>query len=179
MLLKSSFRKFIANLLCRLFINKKVKQYYFFDSTGADCVIKFVLSYEDKILLAKQRDKSSLSKICLPYGYVDLKTGEDNATACERISFERLNLKLDGMFFDSKSLIDVEFNYTEEGVELTYVYNYNLSKEEFNKISESYIFYDFFLLDLEKLNKYEDKNKNVFVSKLDYDILKKLKEGAY
>lgn len=174
MLLNSSVRCIVGSLLCKLLFVGRNNKYYFFDSKASDCIIKFVLIYEGKILLAKQKDNESLSKVCLPYGSVDLKLGEDNASACERISFDRLNLRLDGMFFDSRNLINAEINYKDGKSELVYVYKYTLSEGEFSKISDSYIFYDFFLLDLECINEYKDKNR--FVSSFDSYILEKLHE---
>lgn len=165
--------KFIKFLHKVLFGEKN--NLFLFDKPACSCMLKILLVFEGKVLLAKQASDESLSKSCIPYGYLDIETGEDNASACERIAFERMNINLDKMFFDSKGLKDILVNYKENGDgELVYIYKYNISEEEFRRINQSYIFYEFFLLDLDELKEY--KNKKRFLHKFDYLILDNFKK---
>lgn len=172
---KYSFRYKLANKLAKLLLNEKTNQYFFSTKERASCLVKIVFKHQGKVLVAKKVQLDSLAKVCLPYGYVDLANYEDNISTCVKIAFDKMNLELEAIDFEQAKLIDVKLSYEDSISQVVYVYEYELEDRELAQISDSYSFYDFFLLDLEEINEYKKKKR--FVTDLDYVILKKLNKG--
>jgi len=172
MINKYSFRYKLANFFAKNLLNNQTDQYFFSAKQRASCLIKVVFKYQDKILVGKKIQKDSVSKICLPYGYVDLANYADNISTCIQLAFDKMNLELDELDFDKDSLVDVKIDYEDGLAQLVYVYQYELTERDLSSISETHSLYDFFLLDLSELNEYNKKSR--FVTNLDYIILKRL-----
>lgn len=170
---KYSFRYKLANFLAKKLLNNKTEQYFFSTKQRASCLVKIVFEKDGKVLVGKKIQADSLAKVCLPYAYVDLSNYEDNISTCVKIAFDKMNLELETIDFDSSNLIDVKIDYENDTSQVVYVYKYKIIDRELEQISDSYSFYDFFLLDLNELNEYNKKKR--FVTNLDYLILKKLK----
>jgi hypothetical protein len=175
MINKYSFKYKLAEKIASFMLKFSTNQYFFSTKVRSSCLIKIVFRYQNKVLLAKKIQSDSLSKVCLPYGYVDLSAFEDNIDACINIAYDKMNLSLDRMDFEQANLIDVKIDYDDSSADLVYVYEYNLEKIEYDEISDSYRLYDFFLLDLNDISEYNNKRR--FVNNSDYLILKKLKES--
>lgn len=174
MINKYSLKYKIADFITKKVLGFNVVQTYFSTKQRASCLVKIVFMYKGKVLIGKKIQADSLSKVCLPYGYVDLANFSDNAQTCVSAVFDKMNLDLDEIDFDKTSLIDVKLDYEDSIAQMVYVYKYDLLDAEYNKVSDTYSLYDFFLLDFSDLNEYNKKSR--FVSDLDYVILNKLKK---
>ncbi|HAG52828.1 MAG TPA: hypothetical protein DCL21_03480 [Alphaproteobacteria bacterium] len=172
MINKYSFRYKLANFLAKRLLDDQTAEYFFSSKQRASCLVKIVFQHKGKVLVGKKIQEDSLSKICLPYGYVDLASYADNISTCIQIAFDKMNLELDELDFDKDSLIDVKIDYEGDLAQLVYIYKYDLTDRDLSLISETHSLYDFFLLDLSELNEYNKKSR--FVTNLDYVILKKL-----
>lgn len=175
MISKYSLKYKIANYWAKKLLNFQTTGYFFSVKERVSCLVKIIFVNDGKVLLGKKIQSDSLSKVCLPYSYVDLENYEENIAACVRTAFDKLNLTLDEIDFDKNSLIDVKLDYEDNLAQITYVYKYDITDKEMSQISETYSLYDCFLLDLSNLNEYNKKSR--FVTNLDYVILKKLSKN--
>ncbi len=175
MISKYSLKYKIANYFAKKLLKDQTTGYFFSIKQRASCLVKIVFMKEGKVLLGKKIQSQSLSKVCLPYSYIDLENYEENSSACVRTAFDKLNLSLDAIDFDKTSLIDVKLDYEDTFAQITYVYKYDITDKELSQISETYSLYDFFLLDLSQLSEYNKKSR--FVTNLDYAILKSIDQN--
>ena len=175
MINKYSFGHKVAEFLAQKLLRIRSAEMYFSTKQRASCLVKLVFMYDGKVVVGKKIKSDSLSKVCLPYGYIDLANFASNEQACVKAAFDKLNIQLDEIDFEKTNLIDVKLDYEDDIAQLVYVYKYELLEREYNQISDSYSLYDFFLLDFDCLNEYNKKNR--FVTDLDYVILKKINKG--